>query len=134
MTYRQLAAELGVSGRTIEAWYLDAVSTEHRAMPLKAIRHILKLLDDRKRELMARGDRLSAEVIDALGAQVDPARLVASLRTFDALQRSSPRIAPMDMARRKPRFFTTFAQKNAWEREEERRLAIRVIAQTPGKR
>lgn len=134
MPYRQLAGELGVSERTVEKWSLRGASADHRAMPLMATRLILRMLDDRKRELIAKGDRAAAEAIDALGAQVDPARLAASLRTFDALQRSSPRIAPMDMARRKPRFFTTFAQKNAWEREEERRLAIRVIAQTPGKR
>lgn len=134
MPYRQLAAELGVSERTIEKWSLRLASGDHRGMPLMAIRLILKLLDDRKRELIAQGDRAAAEAIDALGAQVDPARLAVSMRTFDALQRSSRRIAPMDVPRRKPRFFTTFAQKNAWDRKEETRLARRAQAQAAGKR
>ena len=65
---------------------------------------------------------------------MDPARLAASMRTFDALQRSSRRMAPMDVPRNKPRSFTTFAQKNAWERKEETRLARRAQAQGTGKR
>jgi hypothetical protein len=131
--YRQLAAELGVGERTVEKWSLRGASADHRAMPLMAIRLILRLLDDRKRELIAHGDRAAAEAIDALGAQVDPARLAASMRTFDALQRSSRRIAPMEVPRRKPRSFATFAQKNAWERKEESRLARRAQAPAPGK-
>jgi hypothetical protein len=132
--YRQLAAELGVSERTVEKWSLRGASPDHRAMPLMAIRLILRLLDDRKRELLAHGDRAGAEAIDALGAQVDPARMAASMRTFDALQRSSQRIAPMEVARRKPRSFATFARKNAWERKEETRLARRTQAAAAGKR
>jgi transcriptional regulator with XRE-family HTH domain len=132
--YRQLASELGVSERTVEKWSLRGASADHRSMPLMAIRLILRLLDDRKRELIARGDRAGAEVIDALGAQVDPARLAASMRTFDALQRSAHRIAPMEVARRKPRSFATLARKNAWERKEETRLARRAQAPGPGKR
>ena len=132
--YRHLAAELGVSERTVEKWSLRGASADHRVMPLMAIRLILRLLDDRKRELIAHGDRTAAEAIDALGAQVDPARLAASMRTFDALQRSSRRIAPMEVPRRKPRSFATFARKNAWQRKEETRLARRAQAPAPGKR
>jgi hypothetical protein len=132
--YRQLAAELGVSERTVEKWSLRSASADHRAMPLMAIRLILRLLDDRKRELLAHGDRAGAEAIDALGAQVDPARMAASMRTFDALQRSSQRIAPMEVPRRKPRSFATLARKNAWERKEETRLARRTQAAASGKR
>jgi transcriptional regulator with XRE-family HTH domain len=134
MPYRQLAAELGVSERTIEKWSLREDSADHRAMPLMAIRLILRLLDDRKRELLARGDRAAAEAIDALGVQVDPARLGASMRTFDALQRSFRRMAPMEAPRRKPRWFATPARKNAWERNEETRCARRAQAQASGKR
>jgi transcriptional regulator with XRE-family HTH domain len=92
LSYRALAAELGISPRTIEKWATKRSSADHRVMPLIAIRFILRMLDDRKRILIARGDRSAAEVIDAIGAQVDPARLAASLRTFDALQRSARRM------------------------------------------
>ena len=132
--YRRLAQELGVSERTVEKWSLHAQSTDRREMPLMAIRLILRLLDDRKRELLAAGDRAAAETIDALGAQVDPARLTASLRTFDALQRSARRMASISPPRRKPRYFTTLAKKNAWEREEEIRHARRIQAQAARKR
>lgn len=132
--YRQIAAELGVSERTVEKWSLRTSSADHRAMPLMAIRLILRMLDDRKRELLSRGDRAAAEVIDALGAQVDPARLAASMRTFDALQRSWRRIAPPFEARRKPRAFASLARKNAWERNEETRLARLAQAPSSGKR
>lgn len=134
MPYRQLAAELGVSERTIEKWSLKSASADHRAMPLMAIRLILRMLDDRKRELIACGDRAAAEAIDGLGAQIDPARRTACMRTFDALQRASRRIAPMERPRRKPRSFATFTQKNAWERKEETRLARRAQAPAAGKR
>jgi hypothetical protein len=132
--YRALAAELGVSERTVEKWSLRGDSSDHRAMPLMAIRLILRLLDDHKRSLLLRGDRAAAEAIDALGAQVDPARLAASLRVFDQLQRSAGRLAPMAAPRRKPRAFATPARKNAWEREEEVRLARGAQAQAAGKR
>jgi len=132
--YRELAAELGVSERTVEKWSLRGDSVDHRAMPLMAIRLILRLLDDRKRALLTHGDRAAAEAIDALGAQVDPARLAASLRVFDELQRSAARLAPMAAARRKPRAFATLARKNAWERKEEVRLAQRAQAQAAAKR
>lgn len=134
LPYRRLALELGVGRRTLEKWALQRASPDHRAMPLVAIRLILRLLDDRKRELIAQGDRAAAEAIDALGAQVDPARLAASMRTFDALQRSARRIFQMGVPRRKPRSFATFARKNAWERKEETRLAGRTQAQASGKR
>lgn len=134
MPYRRLAAELGVSGRTIGKWTLRRTSGDYREMPLMATRLILRLLDDHKRALIARGDRAAAEVIDALGAQVDPARLLASMRTFDVLQRASRRLSPPGPSHRKPRSFATLASKNAWERREETRLARRTQAPTPGKR
>jgi transcriptional regulator with XRE-family HTH domain len=133
LSYPQLAAELGVSDRTVEKWSLKASSTDHRAMPLVAIRLTLRMLDDRKRELLARGDRAGAEAIDALGAQVDPARVAASMRTFDALQRSMGRLSP-PIRRRKPRAFATLALKNAWERREETRHARLAQAAAAGKR
>lgn len=134
MPYPQLAAELGVSARTVEKWSLKPSSADHRQMPLMAVRLVLRMLDDRKRAMLAAGDRAGAETVDALGAQVDPARLAASLRTFDALQRSFRRLAPAGAPRRKPRAFATLARKNAWERKEETRLARLAHAPTSGKR
>ena len=134
LTYAQLAAELGVSKRTVEKWSLKSTSVDHRGMPLIAVRLILLMLDQRKRELLMRGDRVAAEAIDALGAQVDSARVAASMRTFDALQRSLGRMSSAARARRKPRSFATFALKNAWERREETRLARLAQAPSPGKR
>jgi transcriptional regulator with XRE-family HTH domain len=133
LSYPQLAAELGVSERTVEKWSLKASSTDHRTMPLMAIRLTLRILDDLPRELLAQGDRAGAEAIDALGAQVDPARVASSMRTFDALQRSMNRLAP-PMRRRKPRAFATPALKNAWERREETRHARLAQAAPAGKR
>lgn len=133
LTCGELARELGVSARTVEKWSLRANSGDRREMPLMAIRLVLRMLDDRKREAIAHGDRAAAEVIDAIGAQVDPARRAASLRAFDALQRSAGRLAPAPVPRRKPRSFATFAQKNAWDRREETRIA-RVHAPAAGKR
>jgi hypothetical protein len=132
--YRQLAAELGVSERTIEKWSLKASSADHREMPLMAIRLLLRMLDDRKREHLARGDRSAAEVIDALGVQVDAARLSSSMKTFDALQRSAARFAPLQAPHRKPRFFATLSDKNAWERNEETRRARLAQAKASTKR
>ena len=123
MTYPQVAQALGVSERAVEKWSLRAASPDHREMPLMAIRLLLRMLDDLKREHLARGDRSAAEVIDALGTQVDPARLAASMKTFDALQRSMARLAPLKAPRNKPRSFATPSAKNAWERNEEARLA-----------
>ena len=132
--YRRLAAELGVSERTVEKWSLNGASADHRAMPLMATRLILRMLDDHKHALLGRGDRAAAETIDAIAAQVDPARLAASLRSFDALQRSARRWSAVERARRKPRSFATLAQKNAWERKEETRLARRAQTPASGKR
>ena len=132
--YRRLAAELGVSERTVEKWSIKSASADHRAMPLMATRLILRMLDDHKHVLLARGDRVAAETIDAIAAQVDPARLAANLRSFDALQRSARRIAPIESGHPKPRAFATLAQKNAWERKEETRLARRAQTPASGKR
>lgn len=121
MPYRRVAEALGVSERTVAKWSLKASSADHREMPLMAIRLLLRMLDDRKREHLIRGDRSAAEIIDALGVQVDPARLAASMKSFDALQRSMARLVPAP--RRKPRNFETIAAKNEWERNEEARLA-----------
>lgn len=134
LTYPQLAEEMGVSARTVGKWTLRPGSADRREMPLLAIRYILRMLDERKRELLARGDRAGAEVLDALGAQVDPARRAGSLRTFDALQRASARLAPAAYPRNKPRSFATAASKNAWERKEEARHARRIQAAVAGKR
>lgn len=131
----KLAQELGVSERTIEKWSMRSTSGDRRAMPLMAIRLVLRMLDDRKRELLAMGDRNAAEVLDAIGAQVDSSRRAASMRAFDALQRSARRLMPLEPARRKPRYFATLAQKNTWERRQEIRHARRIqAAATPGKR
>ena len=132
--YRQLAAELGVSERTIEKWSLKAASADHREMPLMAIRLLLRMLDDRKREHLARGDRSAAEVIDALGVQMDAARLASSMKTFDAIQRSAARLPPLPASCSKPRFFTTLSEKNAWERNEETRRARLAQAKAAAKR
>lgn len=134
LPYRVLAAELGVSERTIEKWSLKAASEDHREMPLMAIRLLLRMLDDRKREHLARGDRSAAEVIDALGVQVDAARLSSSMKTFDALQRSAVRLAPLRAPRRKPSYFATLSEKNAWERNEETRRARFAHAKASAKR
>jgi hypothetical protein len=132
LTSAGLARLLGVSPRAVERWTADASSREHRGMPLIAVRFILHLLEAPRRAHLARGDRACAEVIDAMAAQMDPAALAASLRTFDALQRSARRLAPSLPARPKPAF-RTFAQKNAWERREEARNARRAQAQAAGR-
>ena len=126
LTYPALANELGVSARAMEKWSIDPASPDHRAMPLIATRFIARLLEERKRAHLAAGNRAAAETIDAMVAQMDPQRLAASLRTFDALQRAARALA-VSPARRKPAF-RTFAAKNAWEREEETRHARRARA------
>ena len=78
--------------------------------------------------------RLTGKTIDAIAAQVDPARLAAALRSFDALQRSARRMAPIESGHPKPRAFATLARKNAWERKEETRLARRAQTTASGKR
>lgn len=130
LTYPAFARELGISARTIEKWAMDPSSPDHRPMPLMARRFIVKLLDERKRKYLAAGDRSGAETIDAIAAQVDPERLAASLRTFDALQRSARRLGGAVIATRKPAFFRDFTEKNKWERDEEARNARRIRAQT----
>lgn len=134
LTYPALARELGVAARTIEKWSMDPASADHRPMPLMARRFILKLLDERKRAVLQTGDRGTAETIDAIAAQVDPERLAASLRTFDALQRSSISTQGAPSPRRKPAFFRDFAEKNEWQREEEARHARRIRAQATRRR
>ncbi len=125
--YSSLAAELGVSPRTIEKWAMSESSPDHRPMPLIARRFVLKLLDECKREKLRNGDRAAAETIDAIGAQADPRRFALSLHVFDALQRTARRLQGAYTARRKPAF-SSFAEKNRWERAEETRRARRIRA------
>lgn len=129
LSYPRLASELGVGARTIEKWAMDPASPDHRAMPLIARKFVILLLDARKRSHIAAGDRAAAETIDAIAAQMDPDRLASSLRTFDALQRSARRLAPLRAPRGKPKSFRTLAEKNEWERAEETRHARRIRAQ-----
>lgn len=128
LTYPALALELGVSARTVEKWALDPASGDHHPMPLMATRFIVRLLDERKGHHLKAGDRAAAETIDAIAAQVDPRRLAASLRTFDALQSSASRLVHPG-ARRKPAYFRNFGEKNRWERDEEARNARRIRTQ-----
>lgn len=119
LSYRELAAEIGVSPRTIEKWSLDARSPDHRQMPLIATKFICRLLEDRKRTRVLAGDRDTAEAVDALVSHVSTEKLGAALRTFDTLQRSAAALVPMSVAADKPRYFKTLADKNAWNEEEE---------------
>jgi transcriptional regulator with XRE-family HTH domain len=127
LSYPGLARELGVSARTVEKWAMTEASPDHRPMPLIARRFILRLLDERKRERLAAGDRTAAEAIEAIGAQVDPERRNRSLRTFDLLQRTAARLMGAHAPRPKPAF-KSFTEKNRWEREEELRHARHVRA------
>ncbi|MDH5263126.1 MAG: hypothetical protein OEX21_00105 [Betaproteobacteria bacterium] len=109
-----------MSARTMEKWASPPRSGDRREMPLIARKLLVRLLDDRKRERLAAGDRKAAEAIDALAAHIDPARLEWSLRQFDALQGTARRLAVAVPVRSgKPKAFATFAAKNAWQREEE---------------
>lgn len=128
LTYPALAAELGVGARSLEKWTLGPGSRDRRTMPLIATRFIVKLLDERRRDLLQRGERAAAETIEAIVAQVDPRRVAESLRTFDALQRSARRL-DLVPGRLKPRRFRTFEEKNEWERNEEARHARRIRSQ-----
>jgi transcriptional regulator with XRE-family HTH domain len=119
LSYRELAAEIGVSPRTIEKWSLDARSPDHREMPLIATRFISRLLEDRKRTRVLAGDRDTAEAVDAIVSHVSTEKLGDVLRTFDMLQRSAGALVPMRVAADKPRYFKTMADKNAWNEEEE---------------
>lgn len=128
-TFAKLAAEMGVSERTMEKWASPAASSDRREMPLIARKLLVRLLDDAKRLRLARGERRAAETIAAIAAHIDYDRLRASLRDFDALQRASRRLAPMGPAAPgKPNAFATPAEKNAWQREEESRNARRLSA------
>ncbi len=127
LTYPGLAGKLGVAPRTMDKWAMDPASPDHRAMPLIARRFVLHLLDECKRGHLAGGDRAAAETLEAVAAQVDGDRLAASLRTFDALQRSA-RSLGHPSPRAKPAF-RTMAEKNRWERDEEIRIARKLRAQ-----
>ena len=126
VSYRELAAQLGVSPRTIEKWSLGDGSADHRDMPLIAWNFISWLLEDMKRVRLQAGDRRTAEAVDAIVSHVSAEKLRKTLATFDALQRSASAFVPMTVARDKPRYFKTVAEKNAWSETEERRNARRV--------
>lgn len=119
VSYRELAAEIGVSPRTIEKWSLDARSPDHREMPLIAKKFISRLLEERKRRRVLAGDRDTAEAVDAIVSHVSAEKLRDVLRTFDTLQRSVSALVPMSVVADKPRYFKTLADKNAWSEEEE---------------
>src|SRR5687768_16630957 len=104
-SYRELAAQLGVSPRTIEKWSLGDGSPDHRDMPSIAWKFISWLLADTKRVRLQSGDRRSAEALDAILSQVSAEKLRETLATFDALQRSASTFVPMTVARDKPRYF-----------------------------
>jgi len=126
VTYRELAARLGVSPRSIEKWSLGDGSPDHRAMPLIAWKFVSWLLEDRKRVRLQSGDRRTAEAVDAIVSHVSAEKLRETLATFDALQRSASTFVPMTVARDKPRYFKTAAEKNAWSETEELTNARRV--------
>lgn len=126
VSYRELAAEIGVSPRTMEKWSLDARSPDHRDMPLIATKFISRLLEDRKRARVLAGDRDTAEAVDAIVSQVDNDRFREVMQTFDTLQRSASTFVPMTVVRDKPRYFKSLLDKNAWSREEELTYARRV--------
>lgn len=119
VSYPQLAAQIGVSPRTMEKWSLGARSSDHRAMPLIAKKFISRLLEDLKRTRVLAGDRGTAEAVEALVSHVNTEKLRDVLRTFDTLQRSVSAFVPMTVARDKPRYFKTLADKNAWSEKEE---------------
>jgi len=133
-TYPKLAEEIGVGARTLEKWTLASRSGDARTMPLIARKFIARLLEDHKRARIMAGDRGSAEVVDALVAQVSADKLHEVLRTFDALQRSANALASMSAPRNKPRFFKAASDKNRWERKEEIRNARRIAQKSAGAR
>ena len=129
LTVAQLAAQMGVSARTLEKWASTARSADRREMPLIARKFLVRMLDDRKRLRLASGERKAAETIDAIASQIDPARFRDALRAFDALQRAARHLAPMGTRpANKPRTFATFDEKNAWQRDEEAKNARRLRA------
>lgn len=119
VSYPQLAAQIGVSPRTMEKWSLGDRSSDHRAMPLIATKFISRLLEDLKRTRILAGDRGTAEAVDALVSQVNTEKLRDALRTFDTLQKSASVFVPMTVARDKPKYFKTLSDKNAWSEKEE---------------
>jgi len=126
VSYRELAAQIGVSPRTIEKWSLAERSPDHRGMPSMARKFISRLLEDRKRIQLEAGDRRTAETVDALVSHVSAEKLREALATFDALQRSASVFVPMTVAHDKPRYFKTLSEKNAWSAAEELANARRV--------
>lgn len=89
MSNRDLAAAIGVSASSIDRWSALAGSRRRTPMVLFNVQLILKLLAVHKRKLIARGDRIGAETVYAIGTQVDPARFAKCMRKFDVLQRGS---------------------------------------------
>lgn len=125
-SYPALAVRLGVSPRTMEKWSLNSRSRDYRKMPRMAVRFIAELLESRKRECLAGGDRASAETIDAILAHVSLEKFIVSLTTFDRLQRAADAIAPMVVLPGRPPHFATLAQKNAWDQQVEMFNARRI--------
>lgn len=123
LTYPRLAAEIGVSPRTMDKWALGGRSSDHREMPLIARMFISRLLEEKKRAQVLAGDRGTAEAVDAIISHVSEEKYREALRTFDALQRSANALVPMTVSPDKPRYFKSLAEKNAWGEEEEIRNA-----------
>lgn len=119
LSYPQLAAEIGVSPRTMEKWSLPSRSSDRRAMPLIAMKFIVRLLEDLKRTSVLAGDRAAAETVDALVSHVDAGKFEDALRTFDMLQQTATALVPMARAPEKPRYFKSLRAKNAWCEKEE---------------
>jgi hypothetical protein len=114
----ELAETLGVSRRAFDKWMVaDARSADFRAAPTMAYRFVATLLRNRKRDCLAQGDRESAETIDAILSQVDPAALNDALMTFDTLQRSAL-ARPQRRLAGKPGYFASLQAKNEWDEEE----------------
>ncbi|HEX4944943.1 MAG TPA: hypothetical protein VFV55_11360, partial [Usitatibacteraceae bacterium] len=134
LSYPRLATTLGVSERTMEKWALDPSSGDHRGMPLMARKFLCHLLEEAKRRHLSAGDRDSAERIDAIAANADPARMRVSLQAFDALQRTANALAPMRARPDRPRFFRTLAEKNSWEDKEILENARRARAKSARRR
>ena len=130
LSYPRLAEALGVSERTIAKWSLDPASGDHREMPLIARKFLARLLGDRKREHLSKGERTAAERIDAISSRLDPAVMRESLRAFDALQLAADAFAPAKRAAAKPRYFRTLAEKNAWQEREALQNARRSRAKS----
>lgn len=122
-SYPRLAAEIGVSPRTIEKWSRSSQSDDHREMPLIARKFIGRLLEERKREQILAGDRDTAEAVDAIMSHVSREKYRDALRTFDELQITASMLVPMSVASDRPGYFRTLSDKNAWNENEEIRIA-----------